>query len=114
MTAPFCEKHDWCQEHDDHQGREKEPDRAHVGETVTLSVPPHMEPTEDDPLFLLKVQIWSADASYPTPRAYLADDVDELSMTAGQLGEFIDQLDAFREALTTIREQLTQAQAVAQ
>lgn len=117
MTAPtdtrFCDKHAWCVEHDDHHGSPSEPDRAHCGTFVELAVPPHMEPHEDDPKWFLQAQLWAGDKDHITPRAYVdAIDGDSgISMDADQLGEFITRIDAFRDALAVMRDQLAQVKA---
>ncbi len=109
--ATFCDTHGWCHEHDDDHGSPTDPDRAHVGEVAVLPVPSHMEPSEDDPTRLLKVQLWATERHYRTPRAYLEfnGDGDEVSMDADQLGEFINQLGTFRDGLAAKHRQLLQA-----
>jgi hypothetical protein len=113
MTTPavnLCDKHTWCIDCDDQHGTAKEPETAHAGPKVTLSTPPHMEPNEEDPSWLLSLQLWATNLHCTTPRAYLSpgDGEEELSMDADQLVAFAGQLADFRNQVLGMAAQLRQ------
>lgn len=103
VTArPFCEKYDWCVEHDLSDGY-----TGHYGPNASVmlaaSVPVGLGTGQ-----ILRAQVYASD-QYGGPEVWASvDRYDELVLNAEQLGALIESLDDLRPALVQMRDQVAE------